>query len=609
MLNSASKKLMKVVRQADVYGQPITLTYNRQNKFKTHLGGFSAILLGAFMAVYFSFLFWGLFAKSRINFTTTTIAKDLTVELDYLDIAKEGFFIAIGIRNNRYTLLEPEYRKYVELTVQEIEWILSPAGLWTKKAKNLKLEACGDNFAYKNRTIVEEFYFHKYVWVTSDDYQIGGNWYSERSKYIEIRIKKWSNSTYSTCESSDNITSFIEGKELDIVMLDKFFDLKNFDNPIGSYITEKYVYNVLDGFTRSSDIYIKQNNLELMDSVFQFKGDEKRKFYSIESEKIDLYKFVTTYLRARILPSPQEVTYNRTVYSFLDMVAQLGGVFNVLRSISFLILGFYAERMMYYWVLKKNYQFNSREQNEMPVYTEDDKRRLDNNREGPPLYPSKTTYFEARRESFQSPSTLHLNIRKSLLNKNYSESTPNEEIHFSPEQWNALGNEMKQRRRFDYSTLDFLYSAFWWVKYKYPWCKKNGKSVHDNYILFRKGLEKFYVDLDLLSVITTVRKMKVLTDLFFNDNQQLLEKYSKYHTIESANFDDLDHFKRIPQYKSSNLMESRFEHASTLNGSIRRMAKRPMSKIDLFLISQIDNDLMKYLMLPNGRLNYKIMVS
>jgi hypothetical protein len=163
MLNSASKKLMKVVRQADVYGQPITLTYNRQNKFKTHLGGVGAILLGAFMAVYFSFLFWGLFAKSRINFTTTTIAKDLTVELDYLDIAKEGFFIAIGIRNNYYTLLEPEYRKYVELTVQEIEWILSPAGLWTKKVKDLKLEACGDNFAYKNRTIVEEFNFHKYV--------------------------------------------------------------------------------------------------------------------------------------------------------------------------------------------------------------------------------------------------------------------------------------------------------------------------------------------------------------------------------------------------------------------------------------------------------------
>jgi hypothetical protein len=131
-------------------------------------------------------------------------------------------------------------------------------------------------------------------------------------------------------------------------MLDKFFDLKNFDNPIGSYITEKYVYNVLDGFTRSSDIYIKQKNLELTDSVFQFKGDEKSKFYSIESEKIDLYKFVTTYLRARILPSPQEVTYNRTVYSFLDMVAQLGGVFNVLRSISFLILGCYVERMMYY---------------------------------------------------------------------------------------------------------------------------------------------------------------------------------------------------------------------------------------------------------------------
>jgi hypothetical protein len=163
MLKSFSRKMMTAVRQADVYGQPITLTYNRHNKFKTHLGGFCAILLGAFMTGYFSFLFWGLFAKSTINYTTTTIGRDLTVELDYQDIAKEGFFIAVGIRNNFNTLLEPEYRKYVELTVQEIEWILSPTGFWERNVKNLNLEACGDNFAYKNRTIVKEFYFDKYI--------------------------------------------------------------------------------------------------------------------------------------------------------------------------------------------------------------------------------------------------------------------------------------------------------------------------------------------------------------------------------------------------------------------------------------------------------------
>jgi hypothetical protein len=135
---------------------------------------------------------------------------------------------------------------------------------------------------------------------------------------------------------------------MDVVMLDQYFDLKNFHEPIGSYITEKYAYNVLDGFSRKLEIYIKQNELELMDSVLQFQDYDKRIFYSIGDEKIDIYASETTYLLARIMPDPETVTYNRTVYSFLDMVAQLGGVFNVLRSISFLILGFYAERMMYY---------------------------------------------------------------------------------------------------------------------------------------------------------------------------------------------------------------------------------------------------------------------
>jgi hypothetical protein len=66
----------------------------------------------------------------------------------------------------------------------------------------------------------------------------------------------------------------------------------------------------------------------------------------------------------------------------------------------------------------------------MPVYTEDDKRQLENNREFLPLSPCKDTFAQARRESFQSPTTLHLNLRKSLLNKNMPESTEKEEVRF-----------------------------------------------------------------------------------------------------------------------------------------------------------------------------------
>jgi hypothetical protein len=97
--------------------------------------------------------------------------------------------------------------------------------------------------------------------------------------------------------------------------------------------------------------------------------------------------------------------------------------------------------------------------------------------------------------------------------------------------------------------------------------------------------------------------MKVLTELFFNDNQKVLEKFSKYHTIESTNLKDLDHFRTVPKYKDKRLKQVKFTNASYINGSVRRMARNPMTKMDMFLISQIDEQLLHSLMLNKGTFN------
>ena len=106
------KKAVAVVHDADAYGQPISLSYDRRNKFKTKLGGLSTLILGGFMAAYFSFLFWGLFAKSTINYSTTEVVRDITHYPKVLDIAKSGFKITIGISGHSYSFFNENLRKY-----------------------------------------------------------------------------------------------------------------------------------------------------------------------------------------------------------------------------------------------------------------------------------------------------------------------------------------------------------------------------------------------------------------------------------------------------------------------------------------------------------------
>jgi hypothetical protein len=60
-------------------------------------------------------------------------------------------------------------------------------------------------------------------------------------------------------------------------------------------------------------------------------------------------------------------------------------------------------------------------------------------------------------------------------------------------------------------------------------------------------------------------------------------------------------FKNIPNYKCKNLKKNQFEHASAINRSIRRMAKNPFSKMDLFLVSQINDELLNNMMHQAGR--------
>jgi hypothetical protein len=543
MIKRVFERVMDTIHDADAYGRPITLNYNRRIKFKTKLGGLGTIILGGFMAVYFSFLFWGLFARSTINYTATTEVEDLTQNPEVFNLGKSGFKISVGLSTSSYSLFDDEIRKYLELVVVESELIRKPDGNWVNNVRNLELKKCGDSFPYNDKDIVNDFNLDEYICITSDDFQIAGNWYSKYSKMIFIEIRPWSNFTYSSCETQENIFHFVRNNEIEVVYLDNYFDTRSFDTPIKSFITQKYSYGLLQYNSKFAKMLIRENKIELMDSVFQYQNYNKTTFYSISDERVDIGDLNTYYFRARISPDSHKVTHTRTVFSLFDMLAQIGGVYNVLSSISFLIFWFYAEKMMYYWVLRKSYQFNSKEETDMPVYTEDDKRHFEESKKDDPvLNPFKSKVCQCKKRDLKNFSTLSSDPGKYFQNSNMCGKGEKMKYNFSPKQCNYLGDKMKQRRRFDYSTWDFLYGTFWWVKRKYPWCRKDGKSVHDNYILFRKGLEKFHVDLDLVTIITTVRRMKVFTDLLFNDNQKLLERYSKHHTIESANFDDLDEF-------------------------------------------------------------------
>lgn len=166
---------------------------------------------------------------------------------------------------------------------------------------------------------------------------------------------------------------------------------------------------------------------------------------------------------------------------------------------------------------------------------------------------------------------------------------------------NVLANELKNRRRLNFTFCEYLYGAFCPKKDSRLFCRKKGRTtVHENYILHRRGVVHFYADLDLVSILTTVRRMKVLSDLFFNMTQKTLEKYSLFHTIDSMP-SEIDFFKTIPKSNFRGLNENPFEHNAQINSTVRRLVSKPLTKMDLFLLSQINPNLFE-LHQSNGKI-------
>jgi len=119
-----------------------------------------------------------------------------------------------------------------------------------------------------------------------------------------------------------------------VVFIDSYFDLKSFDKPIKTYLTQKYYYNLVGGYLEQSEFFIKENRIEVLDDYKIIEGTKESQFYSVA----DL-KSKNRYTGAKILAGfvfylhTETQVYNRAVFTVMDVLAQLGGVFGLIQPI------------------------------------------------------------------------------------------------------------------------------------------------------------------------------------------------------------------------------------------------------------------------------------
>lgn len=149
--------------------------------------------------------------------------------------------------------------------------------------------------------------------------------------------------------------------ELKLAISNAYFDVENYSEPIQYFYDDELRWKLMPGFKLSKFVQVQNNNAVVQDNPAPFSLTTEHQFFSVEEvlEKIQLEDSTTNgdeVFEVRFRLSSRQHNYERKVYTFGDMMSQIGGVFEVLMVSGSFLVGMFAQKLYTSSILNKLYQ-------------------------------------------------------------------------------------------------------------------------------------------------------------------------------------------------------------------------------------------------------------
>ena len=126
-----------------------------------------------------------------------------------------------------------------------------------------------------------------------------------------------------------------------VLVKNQYFDFRNIDNPVQSYVEGLYEYSIENDGIFFVDLFVKQNQYETQDDYLNIVGPKTGIFYDTQSHRdsdLDTEGVPQVFAYFNFWISNQEDFYERTVYSFFDFVGQIGGIVELFLILAAIII-------------------------------------------------------------------------------------------------------------------------------------------------------------------------------------------------------------------------------------------------------------------------------
>ncbi|CDW91266.1 UNKNOWN [Stylonychia lemnae] len=522
-------------KSLDQFGRKVLLTFEGEESYKTSFGALISLFLIITLLCYAAFKGINLYNKYNPNISRVSLIRDMSDGL-LVKPQNTGFDFAIGLRKDLHpsigfiTIKQAGY--YI---TDQLDQYGNPKR--PKLTYPLKFHKCGtEYFNYPNQSEVVEKGISNYLCLDKDDYKFQGNFYQKNFQYLEIKLWKCQNQSsianrtdvpnsdgtydynYSgECQDQQVIDDYFNQEVFSLAFINTYFDFFNFreQNPIRKFIDDQFFLELESSKIKKANIYFQVQKGNLQDEYIQFGQYEEIEFHQLKNFRQydkgytnDEGHIVALYMR---LDNEYDL-YNRKIYSILELLGDIGGLYRALSAIGIFIVAQIASTLFFSDVMTKIYQ----------VFDNNGELSKQNNNTEEVNYSPSTNLQNV----FSGEDTLKSDKEQKKIQKCQRLMLSNLKI-----EENKRSQNLKDKNSVDSDDIQGLLNSFM--------------------------TRKLELELDVIHLVKTLRKFKLLAQAQLNQQHRMLLRFQRQNLIEtsseSSDSDD-NHLEPLGLLESQNPM-------------------------------------------------------
>ena len=351
-------RFLKLLRQIDIFGETIKLTFKKQETAKTVIGGITTLILILLINFILVIMSLEIFQKLKPVVTVEDIIQPFRPNMTLNKMTLPISVIVQDENNKIYHHVNKFTMEAISATV-----VIENNGTLTNTFENLNLILCEPS--YFPSLTNDSFYnsgLNNYFCFENLNVSIGGYWDSSYTKYLRVSVKPCRNSSESKviCAQESEINEYFENTNLyfSLYYQNTILNTQQYSNPSSPYITTNDK-SIQYGASKLFQMYFRTDTL-ISDNGFLVETNEMTNVtlfdisnYDITNNSNDGYL-----VEFDFYSSNYKKIYRRSYLKIQAVLAQVGAISNILIHIGSVICYVFSKVRLNKHILNKIYDFD-----------------------------------------------------------------------------------------------------------------------------------------------------------------------------------------------------------------------------------------------------------